>query len=80
MWVLERRCSPANRNGDGGYSNMCERPGLLSGPVGGDSLSPVGGQIPGFPLASGAMDGSQFPTEIVRAKLEPRGSCRPLRS
>jgi photosystem II stability/assembly factor-like uncharacterized protein len=67
VWVLERRCLPANRNRDGGYSNMCDRPMLLSGPVGGDSLSPVVGQIRGFPLASGAMPGSQFPTEIVHA-------------
>jgi photosystem II stability/assembly factor-like uncharacterized protein len=67
VWVLEQRCLPANQSNDGGWPSKCDRSVLLSGPVGGDSLSPVGGQIPGFPLAPGAMDGSQFPTEIVHA-------------
>ncbi len=65
VWVLEQKCLPADRNNDGGWSSKCDRSVLLSGPLDGDGLSPVAGPIPGFSLASGSMEGSQFPTEIV---------------
>ncbi len=65
VWVLEQRCfivKTAHASLD-----ACSRSVLLTGPAGGERLSPVAQQPPGFPLPPGYEEGTQFPLGIVHA-------------
>jgi hypothetical protein len=64
VWVLEQRCFLKHE------LNECARSVLLTGPIGGDTLTPVARQPPGFPLAQGYTAGTQFPTVIVHPGVD----------
>ncbi|MGD0084926.1 MAG: hypothetical protein ABSD78_17275 [Acidimicrobiales bacterium] len=67
VWVLEQRCFVVKQGGNS--TDACGRSVLLTGPASGDTLSPVADQPPGFSLAPGYEEGTQFPLEIV--SVEP---------
>lgn len=66
VWVLEQRCFIVKQKH--ATVTACAGSVLLTGPADGTSLRPIDQQPPGFPLAPGYYQGTQFPLEILHAK------------